>query len=230
MTKRKALEDLKVRRFPKIYPGRRFGKLTVIAECEAPDSSGRKTKSYEKFYFCQCECGEATVGQITKLNTGEKRSCGCLLGETTAQRNLTHGANARGRRSKAYNTWAHVLQRCRNPKNVSYPDYGGRGIKVCDRWADSFENFLADMGEPPSPEHSIDRIDYNGNYEPGNCRWEVKIVQMNNKRSNRRITFGGRTQTLAEWAREKSLLPDTISNRIKAGWSVESAVNTPKVK
>lgn len=230
MTRRKDPSQLLRRKHSKVLPGHRFGRLTVIAECEKPDSYQSLSHSYVKFYFCQCECGEAAVATASKLNSGQKRSCGCLQSEVTTERSYKHGGNIRGQRTKAYNTWAHIQQRCYNPNNCSYADYGGRGISVCDRWRESFENFLADMGEPPSAQHSIDRIDHNGNYEPANCRWAAKIVQMNNKRSNRRITVHGRTQTLAEWARETSLTSNMIYGRIKMGWSEERAITTPRLR
>lgn len=230
MAKRKAPEDLKPRKYPKIYPGHRFGRLTVVAECQTPDSSHRKSKDYNRYFFCQCECGEGAMAMDTKLNKGEKTSCGCYQAEVTASRSRKHGANKRGQRTKTYNTWAHVRQRCLNPKNHAYRYYGGRGIMICDRWKDSFENFLADMGEAPSSEHSIDRIDHNGNYEPGNCRWAIKEEQANNKRTNRLFTVDGRTQTLAQWAREKGISPETITQRIKGGMSEKDAINTPRMK
>ncbi|MGY8988455.1 MAG: hypothetical protein ACKVG7_07840, partial [Flavobacteriales bacterium] len=109
-----------------------------------------------------------------------------------------------------------------------YDGYGGRGISVCDRWRDSFENFLADMGERPSNEHSIDRKDNDGNYEPDNCRWATKKEQGRNRRSNRILTFNNKTQTLIEWSEELGISSAVIRQRIKAsGWSIEEALTTP---
>jgi hypothetical protein len=218
------------RKFGQIWPGRRFGKLTVIAECVEVKSSSRATRDYSKYYFCQCECGDAVSVHASKLNRGETRSCGCLSSETTTTRNFQHGHNKRGTRTKVYNAWCHMRQRCYNEKNKSYADYGGRGIRVCDRWIDSFENFLADMGEPPSAGHSIDRIDHEGHYEPGNCRWAAKVVQANNKRNNRLIYFAGEIKTLATWAREKGIEAETIGERLRRGWSIEKALSAPTRK
>lgn len=225
MTKRVA--NPKRRKFGKIYPGHVYGRLTVIAECEGPKPAPGRRRSYQKYYFCQCECGEASIVCGSKLTAGETRSCGCLTKDVTFKRSLRHGGNRRGRRSKAYNAWCHMRQRCYNEKNRSYPDYGGRGIRVCEKWRQSYENFLADMGEPPSPAHSIDRIDHEGNYQPGNCRWALKAVQANNTRLNRLITFNGRTQTASQWAREMGVDPDTLYYRINKGWPLEKALNAP---
>ena len=120
-------------------------------------------------------------------------------------------------------SWEAMLNRCRSNKHVHYNDYGGRGIAVCDRWL-LFENFLADMGSRPSKNHSIDRIDNNGNYEPGNCRWATRIEQHRNKRSNRHITAMGETHTLAGWAERTGLLKQTIRMRLERGWPDEDAV------
>lgn len=120
-----------------------------------------------------------------------------------------------------------MLDRCRNHNNSDFFYYGGRGIKVCDRWKNSFENFLEDMGERPK-RTSIDRIDNNGNYEPGNCRWATKKEQNNNQRSNINLTFNGKTQTTAQWADELGMNSGTVRYRVnKLGWSAEKALTTP---
>jgi hypothetical protein len=108
------------------------------------------------------------------------------------------------RHIREHDAWRGMLARCRNPRHPSYKNYGGRGITACERW-NSFENFLDDMGKRPSPKHSLDRIDNNGNYEPGNCRWATRREQANNTRMNRFVTFDGRTMTLAQWARETGI-------------------------
>jgi hypothetical protein len=123
--------------------------------------------------------------------------------------------------SVEYSSWHNMLDRCNNPNNKRYKDWGGRGITVCERW-NVFENFLADMGLKPSPEHEIDRIDNDGNYEPGNCRWAPLLVQANNRRDNHPFTINGRTQTIAQWARESNIDPVKLRRRIEAGWSPEA--------
>lgn len=127
------------------------------------------------------------------------------------------------RKSVEYNTWRNIRQRCRNPKQKKFAYYGSRGIAVCERW-DKFENFLADMGRRPPWKHTLDRIDPNKGYEPGNCRWATWTEQQNNKRNSRTLTLNGRTQTVADWAREIGVNPFTIYSRLDMGWSVDRAL------
>jgi hypothetical protein len=129
------------------------------------------------------------------------------------------------RASRAYIVWKSMRRRCRNPGDISYPWYGGRGIKICERW-ESFENFFADMGEPP-PRHQIDRIDSNGHYEPGNCRWVTKIEQANNQSNNHPVTFGGETLNINQWARRLGIKRELIKSRLRRGWSVEDTLTKP---
>lgn len=117
-----------------------------------------------------------------------------------------------------------MLTRCLNPRSEKWPQYGGRGIAVCQRWQESFEAFLADMGEPP-PDHSLDRIDNDGPYSPENCRWATNNQQARNKSTNRVLTYQGKSQTLAEWAEELGLPRNTIQTRLRLGWSVERALS-----
>lgn len=128
--------------------------------------------------------------------------------------------------SKTYNCWTNMTQRCLNKNNPNYTDYGGKGISICERWL-KFENFLADMGERPSIEHSIDRKNNSKGYEPENCRWATQIEQQNNKRSNRLLTFNGKVQTMAEWSRDTGIKYQIIQNRIHLGWTHEEALTTP---
>ena len=121
--------------------------------------------------------------------------------------------------TRAHNSWSDMLKRCRNKKSFAFKDYGGRGITVCERWK-KFENFLEDMGDPPT-KMTLERINVNGNYEPKNCRWATRMEQGKNKRNNSFITFNGETKHLAEWAREKKMWHGTIRNRINKGWSIE---------
>lgn len=127
-----------------------------------------------------------------------------------------------------YNAYVCMKQRCFNPNNPSYKHYGGRGISVCQSWRDDFDNFLADMGPRPSPRHSIDRIDNDGNYEPGNCRWADKKTQRVNGRGRRRlITFQGETLRKYEWAERAGMSQQAFDARLAHGWSVERAITTP---
>jgi hypothetical protein len=139
---------------------------------------------------------------------------------------ITHGHTI-GVRSRAYAAWADMISRCTNPRIARYPSYGGRGITVCPRWHVSFEAFLADVGEPPSPAHSLDRIDNDGNYEPGNVRWATRTEQMRNTRQNRLINFRGRLVPVAELAEIAGIHPRTLKDRLDRGWPPERAVSTP---
>ena len=127
-----------------------------------------------------------------------------------------------------YSSWAMMLDRCRNTNNKRYHRYGGRGIKVCERWL-AFDNFLADMGERPSTELTLDRIDNDGNYEPSNCRWANRKQQANNRSSNHLISAFGETLTLAQWCEKTGLSHPTIHNRLKRGWPPEKALNRPSI-
>lgn len=155
--------------------GQQFGKWKVIAE--AP------TRFEKRRCVCLCGCGTQKVIQRACLLRGETKSCGCRRIETRK----THGHSVAGKCSKAYATWKSMMQRCRNPNNVAFKDYGGRGITVCERWHD-FKNFFADMGDRPD-QMTIERCDNDGNYEPGNCIWASRKQQANNRRNNRIVTL-----------------------------------------
>ncbi len=128
-----------------------------------------------------------------------------------------------------YRLWAGMRRRCNNKNEKSYPRYGGRGIKVCERWS-SFKAFKEDMGERPTSKHQLDRIDNGGDYEPGNCRWVTAKENSNNRRSSRFLEFRGRTQTLQAWSEEVGIKYTTLIMRIDArGWSVDRALTTPAV-
>ena len=130
-------------------------------------------------------------------------------------------------RTPEYRCWQSIRDRCYNPNNRDYAMYGGRGIAVCKRWRESSAAFLADMGPKPSPEHSIDRIDNDGDYSPENCRWATPAEQARNRKSSRLLTHNGETMTVAEWAERLAIKPGTLSMRLSYGWSVEKAVTTP---
>jgi len=125
-----------------------------------------------------------------------------------------------------YRAWQTMRLRCTNPKNSAYPNYGGRGITVCERWMNSVEAFVADMGPKPSPRHELDRINNDGPYSPENCRWVTRKKNSRNRRSNRLLTFRGETRTLAGWCELLGLPRDTVRKRLVAGWSVDRALKT----
>lgn len=163
-----------------------FGRIKVqnFAYIRVTDGGGQSI-----YWDCTCNCGNKFLTTSPRLTSGKTRSCGCLRTEVAAKSNTVHGFNRIGKRLPEYNTWSKMTQRCNQINNPDYPNYGGRGIKVCDRWRYSFEGFLADMGRKPSPQHSLDRINNNGNYEPSNCRWATKKEQANNRRPRRKITI-----------------------------------------
>lgn len=132
------------------------------------------------------------------------------------------------KKTTEYTIWISMRQRCLNPRNKAYPLYGGRGIAICARW-NNFSNFLQDMGPRPAPGQSLDRIDNDGNYEPGNCRWATSVEQGANTRKARLVTLDGKTQTIRAWEREKGLLSGTVRSREKRGWSLADAISTPAV-
>lgn len=129
-----------------------------------------------------------------------------------------------------YGPWREMKKRCTNPKAKHYDKYGGRGIKVCDEWMHSFAAFFAYMGPRPSPDHSVDRIDNDGNYEPGNCRWATRFEQQANTRMTRLVTIDGKTLSFCGWAREKGLSYGLIRQRESKGWTLYDAIMTPPLR
>ncbi len=191
--------------------GQKFGRLIVIKRVEN-DNSGHVQ------WLCQCDCGEGTMVQGGNLKNSNTKSCGCLHTETITQ----HGHSSRSIISKIYRIWIQMIQRCTNPNVKNYKNYGGRGIKVCERWR-QFENFLQDMGEKPSG-LSVDRIDNNGDYCKENCKWSTRKEQNRNTRQNRLITINGITKPLAEWCEIYNLNYKTVCTRIYRGWTSEEAL------
>jgi hypothetical protein len=163
-------------------------------------------------WLFRCDCGKETVAQVSNVVRGSTKSCGGH-----------HHRHAGKRRTGEYNAWQNMLRRCRDERAPCYGNYGGRGICVCERW-NVFENFLADMGPRPSPQHSIDRINNEGNYEPSNCRWATRAEQANNTRTNRRLTALGRTETMETWARLFSMNSVTLLKRLESGLWTERAL------
>lgn len=191
--------------------GKRFGRLTVI---------GRVPK-FE--WRCVCDCGTERVIHRSRLLSGSSKSCGCLRRELRRAAMTTHGQ----RSTREYRVWGGMKNRCFNANNKNFGSYGARGITVCERWRDSFAAFLEDMGRPPSASHQIDRINNDGNYEPGNCRWAMPAENSRNRRSTVVITYDGVTKAASEWANDLGMNRHAILDRLKKGWSVKDAITTP---
>lgn len=186
-----------------VSPGYHSGRLTAVQRL--PD--GR--------WLCECECGNKPVVHNGSLQSGNTRSCGCLTNRAPENKHD-------GRGTGAWNSWKDMNKRCSNPRCERFPHYGGRGITVCLRWK-AFVNFLADMG--PRPEGtSLDRIDVNGNYEPGNCRWATAQVQMRNRTDNRFVEYGGSRFTIAAWSDITGIVQRKIARRLDDGWSPSEAL------
>lgn len=206
-----------------IQTGEVFERLTVIGQADPK----RRKKNGHKIYCvsCRCSCGGEVVVEENKLRCGNTKSCGCLVREMGARWKGTHGHRSRTKYSRTYNCWSSMKQRCYNPKTKEFRLYGARGIKVCERWLNSFDNFLADMGEAP-PGLTLDRVRSEGDYEPGNCRWADWDTQERNRRNNRRVVIKGVNLTVAEAARELGICGASIGNRAKRlGISYQEATN-----
>ncbi len=200
--------------------GQTFGKLTVLREDEPSYIIKRPTNKLQRtrYWVCQCVCGQQSSVRQSYLRNGHTTSCGCSFREALGHRR-THGHAG----DVTYNIWQGMLNRCRNPKVRIYKNYGGRGINVCERWR-SFENFLEDMGERPSPNHSIDRRNNDGDYSPENCYWATRVEQNNNKRNNHVLTKDGHSLTLAQWSRLLQRHPTTLQRRLKRGLSIDEVL------
>ncbi len=192
--------------------GRKFNKLTVIRR----DISN----PHNTMWICRCDCGRETRIDRGDLMKGAQKGCGC---ERTKQNRNTL--------NPLWQTHVMIIERCTNPKCNSYGRYGAAGVTVCDRWLNSFTDFVDDMGPKPTPEHTIDRYpNQKGNYEPGNCRWATKEEQARNRKDNVNLTYNGKTQCVSAWSIETGLKKGTISSRLRLGWSVENTLTTPTRK
>lgn len=201
--------------------GQKFGRLTVI--CRTENYITPKGTKFSQ-WICKCECGNTCIARVNDLKFGRIKSCGCLHKELAKQRRTKHSLSG----TKLYMIWKSMKQRCSNQNNKDYPNYGERGIKVCDEWSRDFQAFYDWSTQNGYIEGlSIDRIDTNGNYEPVNCRWITIKQQANNLRKNINITFNGTTHTLSEWSDITGIKYKTLMQRYVNGWSPDRMLTEP---
>jgi len=191
------------------FIGIRSGKLLVTK-----DLGTRKEKAYKRFVLCQCDCGNTCEVWLINVRNGHTTSCGCSKRAWQKSGQTIHGLC----RTPEHGIWSGIRDRCYNPNNGAYHNYGGRGIGMCDRWRNSFENFIADVGWRPTPEHSADRFPNNdGNYEPNNFRWATQREQALNRRTNVHYEYDGVVKTQCEWAEYFGVKRYIISNHLRRG-------------
>lgn len=205
--------------------GKKYGRLLV----RGPVERVRYIKGGDLLWSCLCDCGEQTIASGGNLRSGHTTSCGCYLSERRGTGNRRHQMS----RTAEHNTWCEIRRRCEDVKRENYATHGARGIRVCERWQ-TFENFYADMGPRPSNKHTIERINNDGHYEPGNCKWATHHEQGLNRRNNFIVTAFGKTAPLGYF------LPITDANsekaykraheRIMRGWDAERAITEPPRK
>lgn len=193
----------------KLFIGKKYNRLTIIEYS--------KTDKHNNHYFtCICECGKRVTNTSGSLQSGSVKSCGCYNMELRIKR-ATHGQTSKFTGvTPEYKAWQNMKNRCNNNLLKCFPDYGGRGIRVCERWQNSFENFLQDMGVRPSNRHSLDRFpNANGHYEPENCRWATKKQQQQNTRTNKWFEYNGAKLIISDWARKFDIMPSLIQHHLK---------------
>lgn len=191
--------------------GYRFGNATALSDAGL-------NRYRQRIWNCQCDCGQPFVAVASAIHRGRVRGCArrCLV---------TNPSKANPRPERAIRD--NMIARCHCPTNKSYPRYGGRGIMVCDRWRNSFDDFLADIGPRPSAQHSIDRIDGTKGYEPSNCRWATYTEQARNTRRNHLVTMNGETRCIAEWVELLGVPERRVRTRLQRGWDPTEALTTP---
>lgn len=197
-----------------LHVGERIGRLIVLGFSHT-DCRGAS------MWHCLCDCDTRIIASRAALKRKNRptRSCGCIC----RQGHLLHLMS----KTPIHKIWRGIVKRCTNPNDTNYHRYGGRGIRVCDRWLHSFNDFYADMGDRPFLGAEIDRIDNDGNYEPGNCRWASRREQARNTRKTIKLEFRGERRPAADWADIVGLPPHIVSCRIRTGWSAERALTTP---
>lgn len=190
-----------------LTPGEKYGRLTSIRFIE-------KSRIGHSIWLWKCDCGNEHKATVQRVKSGKTSSCGCYASEKRRTTGGYHG-------SYVHRIWVAMLRRCDDDRLPAYPNYGGRGIRVCPRWQESFLNFLEDMGEPPTDNHTIDRKDNEGDYEPGNCRWLTRQEQQRNKRTNRWVEFRGRLMVQVECCELLGINANAFRNWIDKGLSAD---------
>jgi hypothetical protein len=199
----------------------RFGRLLVLKQTPFLNDKG------EHAWWCKCECGKTVSVRGYCLRRGSTSSCGCLRGDNGKVAWTTHGLT----HSSVYSSWISMIRRCTNPETEKYSLYGGRGIKVCDRWLNSVEAFETDMPPRPGEGYSIDRINTNGNYEPGNCKWSTAEEQSNNRRNVKHFEYNGEMLSVAQIARKVGFSYTALYTRIiRDGMSVKEAISSITIR
>lgn len=192
-----------------------FGRLTVI--------SLSHKKNGKPYWSCKCLCGKDVTARGDSLKIGRIKSCGCYIREIKKTSTRKHGLY----KTPEYKAWSGIKDRCFNPKNEEYHNYGGRGITVCKEWIESFSCFYQHVGKKPTPDHSIDRINNDGNYEPGNCKWSTYPEQQRNRSNNRVLTHNGESLIFTEWAKRLNIPEGTLFWRLKTK-SISEIINDLK--
>jgi hypothetical protein len=205
------------------YTGQRFGRLTAV---EKRPYCARTQTDRRCHWRCRCDCGAEKTVQLYSLLQGATQSCGCLGREALASGMFRKHGHCY---TREYKIWTGLRMVCDNPGHKHYAYYGGRGIKVCGRWQ-AFEQFLADVGESPTPKHLLGRVDKTGHYEPSNCRWMTRSELMTNSRGCHQLTIDGVTRSLTEWAQHAGVSPSALAGRLRDGWDPAEAVGTPALR
>lgn len=203
--------------------GLRFGSLVAIEKSERRSNRGDRP-----YWTCRCDCGVVKDVDRRALRSGDTKTCGHGLNGRMRIKSVRHGLSVAYR--KEAKVWKHMIQRCTNPNYIRWKNYGGRGIRICDRWRESFEAFFADMGVRPSPSHSIDRIDNDGDYCPENCRWATPKEQANNKRSTRFLEYDGQSRRFSEWSKITGISIRVLHGRLRRGWTAHETLTTPLLR
>lgn len=197
--------------------GKKYGRLTVV---ERDFSKG----NHESHWLCLCECGNTISTSGIRLSNGSCKSCGCLQKELLSKRMSTHKET----KTRLYNIWSKIKFRCYNTKSKDYGNYGGRGIKMCDQWKNSFENFRDwALNNGYKDTLTIDRIDVNSNYSPENCKWCGMKEQSRNTRFNRRYDYNGKSLCTAELAEIAGISGATLRYRLNQGYNLQEAMFKP---